>query len=251
CVPTTGEIAQNLAIHGDFIKDVAYSVDDLETCLALIEKNGGKIIKQSKMIKDEFGSVKKAKIAGPTGNLVHTLVQNVDYAGIFLPGFKPAENFKLPGKLGRLPINSLDHVVENYPENMSDEISDWYAKMLKLNRFWSIDDVQVHTEYSALKAQIVSNSDNSVQVTIIEPVSNYLERRGQVQEFLDFHGGPGIQHIAFKVSDIVKTVDEMRERGVEFLDIPDTYYDQLEARLTSANMRIEENLKDVRKLKLL
>ena len=102
-----------------------------------------------------------------------------------------------------------------------------------------------------MKAQIVSNSSNEVQITLVEPVSGISDKRGQVQEFLDFHGGPGVQHIAFKVPDIIEAVDGMRKRGVIFLDIPDSYYDMLENRLQLNNFKIKENLKDVRRLKLL
>ncbi|KAE9551898.1 hypothetical protein FO519_004889 [Halicephalobus sp. NKZ332] len=240
--PVIEEINQEIAIHGDFVKDVAYTG---------IENQGGCILERVNIFEDEFGSVKIAKIGGPTGSIIHSLIQNLDYDGIFLPGFVPVENFGISKNLDPIFIESLDHVVENYSEDTTASVADWYNKILNFHRFWSIDDNQVHTSYSALKAQIVSNSSNEVQVTLVEPVSGISNKRGQVQEFLDFHGGPGIQHIAFKVSNITSVVDEMRKRGVIFLDIPDSYYDMLEKRLKSSNFEIEEKLKDVRKLKLL
>uniref|UniRef100_A0A914Z0A0 4-hydroxyphenylpyruvate dioxygenase n=1 Tax=Panagrolaimus superbus TaxID=310955 RepID=A0A914Z0A0_9BILA len=245
------ELTDDLIIHGDFIKDVAYSVDNIENVVQRILESNGFILSPIKIISDKNGSVKIAKIASLQGSLVHSIIQNIDYKGIFLPNFNSIENFTLSQKLGRIPILSLDHVVENYDEDITESVADWYGKILNLTRFWSIDDNQVYTNFSALKAQIVSNSSNEVQVTLVEPVPQNTKGRGQIREYLDFHGGPGIQHIAFKVDSIISIVAEMRSRGVQFLDIPDSYYDQLAKRLDGTPLRVKESLEDIQKQQLL
>uniref|UniRef100_A0AC35FNP9 4-hydroxyphenylpyruvate dioxygenase n=1 Tax=Panagrolaimus sp. PS1159 TaxID=55785 RepID=A0AC35FNP9_9BILA len=250
-LPNVEELSEDLIIHGDFIKDVSYSVDNIELIINRIAEAGGKILSPIEKISDENGSVKIAKIASLHGTLIHSIIQNLDYKGIFLPGFCRIENFTLAQKLGPINILSLDHVVENYDENITESVADWYSKILNLTRFWSIDDNQVYTNFSALKAQIVSNSSNNVQVTLVEPVPQNTKGRGQIREYLDFHGGPGIQHIAFKVDSIISIVAEMRNRGVQFLDIPDSYYIQLAKRLDGSPLRVKESLADIQKQQLL
>uniref|UniRef100_A0A7E4VHQ2 4-hydroxyphenylpyruvate dioxygenase n=1 Tax=Panagrellus redivivus TaxID=6233 RepID=A0A7E4VHQ2_PANRE len=251
--PSVPELTDELAVHGDFVKDVAYGVDDIETVLAQVTAAGGTILKPLETLSDEHGSIRVATIASFQGDLVHTLIEDKEsYAGIFLPGFTAVDDYPMSQRLGALTnIDYIDHVVENYAEHEAQPVADWYNQNLNLTRFWSIDDKQVNTGLSALKAQIVSNPSNSVQITLIEPVPTATKGRGQIQEYLDFHGGPGIQHVALNTHDIIAVVGELRHRGVEFLAIPDAYYDQLEVRLKKAGVNVEENLADVRKLQLL
>uniref|UniRef100_A0A914CRD6 4-hydroxyphenylpyruvate dioxygenase n=1 Tax=Acrobeloides nanus TaxID=290746 RepID=A0A914CRD6_9BILA len=249
--PNIVEIHEDLIVHGDFIKDVAFQVDDLHSIHQRIKEHNGDILSPPSKSSDECGSILVAKIGSCCGSLVHTLIQHIDYSGIFLPGYKPSSNFNLVSRLDSIPVCGLDHVVENHPHGALDDVTDWYNKMLNMKRFWSIDDKVVHTEFSALKALLVANSKRDTQVTLVEPVPNSRRGRGQIQECLDYHGGPGIQHIAFNVNDIIAAIDEMRRRGVEFLPIPDSYYDQLELRLKDTNLNVIEDLTEIRRLKIL
>lgn len=152
--------------------------------------------------------------------------------------------------------------MEAHPEDFLDKVVSWYEEILKMRRFWSIDDKIVKSEFSALRAILIKNENveeeeennkNLVQIALVSPVNvNGIKRRGQVKEFLDFHGQPGIQHIAFKTNNIIKQVEELQKRGLEFLKIPSCYYDLLEERLNK-NLKIKEDLNKVfiqlRKLK--
>jgi 4-hydroxyphenylpyruvate dioxygenase len=142
----------------------------------------------------------------------------------------------------RIPILGIDHVVENHNEGTLDNITDWYSRVFELQRFWSIDDNVVHTEFSALKAYLISNDKRSIQITLAEPVPTQRQCRGQIQEFLHFHTSPGVQHIAFTVNDIVSAVAQMKKRSVEFLKFPSTYYKGLRERLASSRLKIKEDL---------
>ncbi|KAH7714081.1 Protein C31H2.4 [Aphelenchoides avenae] len=249
--PGVPEITDDLAEHGDFVKDVSFCVDDVEEIVNKVRAYGSKVLQEPTTVCNDDGKLLIAKIRGSAGSIVHTLIQNVDYKGLLLPGFKPLANIEFCERLGPIPFTGLDHVVENHPEQSLDSVTEWYERTLRMNRFWSIDDTVVHTQYSALKAMIVTNASREVQVTLAEPVPVTRRTRGQLQEFLDFNGGPGIQHIAFKVDDIVSAVEQVRQRAVEFLDIPDSYYDQLEERLATSKVKVTQDLKEIRRLKIL
>lgn len=148
-----------------------------------------------------------------------------------------------------ISFNSIDHVVEAHKEHTLSDVTTWYNKILALQRFWSIDDQSVHTEFSALSALLVGNSDKRVKITLVEPVRK--STKGQVEEFLDYNGSQGIQHIAFSTDDICTVVDLVKKRSVEFLDIPDSYYDRLEQRLRSSPINISEDLQRIRELNIL
>ncbi|KAI1718747.1 glyoxalase/Bleomycin resistance protein/Dioxygenase superfamily domain-containing protein [Ditylenchus destructor] len=249
--PDDAEISKQLSRHGDFVKDVSFRVDDVVSLVESIQQFGNRIIRPVERIEDEFGSVIVATIQGSAGSIVHTLIQNIDYKGLFFPGFRPIGNFTICPTLSTIRLIDMDHVVEGHPENTVDNVIDWYNQTLKMDRFWSIDDRLVHTKYSALKAILVGNAKRNVKMTLVEPVTVVGGRRGQVQEFVDHHGGSGIQHIAFTTDDIIDVIGKMRERGVEFLDIPDSYYDLLEMRLSNSKIIVKEELKNIRKLKIL
>uniref|UniRef100_A0A914HXN6 4-hydroxyphenylpyruvate dioxygenase n=1 Tax=Globodera rostochiensis TaxID=31243 RepID=A0A914HXN6_GLORO len=237
-------IGAEVGKRGDFVKDVSYEVDNLD---AVLERE----------ISDQNGSVAIAKIAGSAGSIVHTLVQNIDYRGLFLPDFKPVNDFCFSSAiLPSIPLICLDHVVEAHPEQTVDNAVDWYQRTFQMRRFWSIDDKTVHTEFSALRALLVGNdgSNGSVKMVMVEPVNiDGARRNGQIEEFLHFHGSSGIQHIAFLTENIVQSVRLLRERGVEFLDIPNSYYDMLEKRLAGSKFseEIGKDLGEIRKMNIL
>lgn len=250
-LPHDTEIGEDLFLHGDFIKDVSYVVDDIDSVIQTVKRYDQEIIRKPEVIQDENGSLIMATIMGSAEGIIHTLIQNIDYEGIFLPHFSPIDNFPICSKFGQIYLKELDHVVEGHPEDTLEDVVQWYDRILQMSRFWSIDDKQIHTQYSALRAALVGNTERNVKMTLVEPVTMNERRMGQVQEFLHYHGGPGIQHIAFKVDDITAVVHNMRERGVEFLDIPESYYDQLELRLANSKIKVQEHLQKIRKLKIL
>uniref|UniRef100_A0A183C0Y0 4-hydroxyphenylpyruvate dioxygenase n=1 Tax=Globodera pallida TaxID=36090 RepID=A0A183C0Y0_GLOPA len=251
-------IGAEVGKRGDFVKDVSYEVDNLDAVLETLRGNGLELLAPKREISDQNGSVAIAKIAGSAGSIVHTLVQNIDYRGLFLPDFKPVKDFCFSSSaiLPSIPLICLDHVVEAHPEQTVDNAVDWYQRTFQMRRFWSIDDKTVHTEFSALRALLVGNdgSNGSVKMVMVEPVNvNGVRRNGQIEEFLHFHGSSGIQHIAFLTENIVQSVRLLRERGVEFLDIPNSYYDMLEQRLAGSKFseEIGKDLGEIREMNIL
>ncbi|KAL3110042.1 hypothetical protein niasHT_015645 [Heterodera trifolii] len=251
-------IGAEVGKRGDFVKDVSYEVDNLDAVLATLQENELELLAPKQMITDQNGCLFVAKIAGSAGSIVHTLIQNIDYRGLFMPGFRPIADFSLTSTLlPSISLLCLDHVVEAHPEQSLGNVVDWYQQTLQMRRFWSIDDKTVHTEFSALRALLVGNggASGSVKMVLVEPatVEGTERRNGQIEDFLRFHGSPGIQHIAFRTENIVESVRSLRERGVEFLDIPDSYYEMMKERLAGSkfNEQIGKDLGEIRKMKIL
>jgi len=147
-------------------------------------------------------------------------------------------------------LRFTDHCVGNQPDLEMESAAGWYEKMLQFHRFWSIDDSMIHTEYSALRSIVVTNWEETIKMPINEPASG---RRAisQIQEYVDYYGGAGVQHIALNTSDIISSITALRARGLEFLSIPNSYYDQLRERLKSAKITVTEDMDTLQKLQIL
>jgi len=175
-------------------------------------------------MEDEHGKVITASVK-TYGDTIHTFVQRVDYKGPFLPGFVP-HHLKEPINdiLERPDLRVIDHCVGNQPDGEMEPVAQWYEKMLDFHRFWSVDDKQIHTEFSSLRSIVMADFDEKIKMPINEPANG--RRKSQIQEYVDYYGGPGVQHIAMRTEDIITTVTRMKQRGVVFLEkIPDSYYD--------------------------
>lgn len=146
-------------------------------------------------------------------------------------------------------LSFIDHCVSNQPDHMMEEIVNWYVEKLNMRRFWSVDDSQIHTQYSSLRSVVVTNARETVKMPINEPAQGL--RKSQIQEFVEYHGEGGIQHIALHTADIVHAVRWLGNHGVQFINTPNTYYDQLEAKLKTATIQVKEDLKVLRELKIL
>uniref|UniRef100_A0A0K0EZR4 4-hydroxyphenylpyruvate dioxygenase n=1 Tax=Strongyloides venezuelensis TaxID=75913 RepID=A0A0K0EZR4_STRVS len=240
--------------HGDSIKDIAFKVNDIDKVIDLLKKHiDNKHITGVSIEESIFhnGKCIGYRIQYDSSDIVHTLYDPSRFDGFFLPGFmcfEPNVCQNLPKAIEYL---ALDHVVQNHHEGTLEKVADYYKKSLGLNRFWSIDDKTCHSEYSAMNAWLVVNVSKEVQMTIAEPVTGTRRGRGQIQEFLDFHGGPGIQHLALRVENIIETVTNLKKRGVQFLSIPDEYYYDLKERLKGHYIKIYENLDDLQRLNIL
>jgi len=243
--------SKHQARHGDGVRDVAFSVDDCKAIFDAAVANGSKVVKDLATQKDEFGTMITATIQ-TYGDTVHTFVQNVDYTGCFMPGFKAvADDYDPIGKI--LPdtqLEELDHIVGNQPDLEMSPVEEWYKKMLGFHRFWSVDDSMMHTDYSALRSTVMADESEVIKMPINEPAK--AKRKSQIQEYVEFYGGAGVQHIAFRTPDILNTIKGLRARGVQFLTIPDQYYVDLKKRLASiTDWKIEEDLETIEKLKIL
>ncbi|KAJ1931340.1 hypothetical protein FBU59_006743 [Linderina macrospora] len=184
------------------------------------------------------------------GDTDHTFVQAADYKGAFLPGFRETNSFQaLNDVLPPVPVSFIDHCVSNQPENMMVEITERYERMLGFHRFWSVDDKDIHTEYSSLRSIVMAEWNEKVKMPINEPAKGL--RKSQIDEYIEFYGGPGIQHIAVRTHDIITAVSNMKKRGAEFLFTPKTYYDDLRERLKKSKVTITEDIDMLEKLDIL
>jgi len=204
------------------------------------------------------GAVRLAAIAAPYSGTVHSLVQKKGFEGPFLPGFAACEPGVTPtavdpmAGLVEVPnLTFLDHCVSNQPDAGMEPVVRWYEEVLGFHRFWSIDDTQLHTEYSSLRSIVVCDPSSRVKMPINEPAAG--RRKSQIQEYVDYFGGlGGIQHIALHTPDIIKAVAALRARGVSFIRVPKTYYTDLRERLGACpSVKVVEDLDELERLNVL
>lgn len=231
-------IAEFVKTHGDGVKDVALLVDDVDKAYSEAVKRGAVAIAPPEELTDENGTLKKAVI-GTYGDTIHTLVERKNYKGTFMPGFQKVE-FNIPFEESGLI--AVDHVVGNV-EKMEEWVS-YYENVMGFKQMIHFDDDDISTEYSALMSKVMTNGSR-IKFPINEPADG--KRKSQIQEYLEFYNGAGVQHLALLTNDIVKTVEALRANGVEFLDTPDTYYDELTARVG----KIDEEIGRLKELKIL
>lgn len=246
--PGNKEIGEHLTKHGDGVKDVAFNVVDCRGIYKRAVERGAKSVREPWEEKDEHGTVVFARVQ-TYGDTTHTFLERTDYNGTdknFLPGYKPADkNDPLLAKLPHVGLEVIDHCVGNQPDNEMENVASWYTNILAFHRFWSVDDKQMHTEYSALRSIVVTDYDEVIKMPINEPAPG--KRKSQIQEYVDYYGGPGVQHIALRTPNVIEAVEAARERGLDFLTPPATYYDDLIERLKGSKVEIKESMDVIRK----
>lgn len=247
--PGSSEMSNHMSQHGDGVKDIAFNVEDIDAVVSAARSRGATIVRDVWTEKDKNGSVRFA-IIQTFGDTTHTLVERGSYKGLFLPGFElPLMKNELLTLLPSVNLLFIDHCVGNQPDGEMEPTTQWYEKSLSFHRFWSVDDKQIHTKYSALRSIVVTNEQETIKIPINEPAAGF--RKSQIQEFVDYYGGAGIQHIALRSGDIISDVGNLRSRGLEFLSVPDSYYDQLKQKLKNSKVNITEDLETLKKLKIL
>lgn len=245
------EMSDHMAQHGDGVKDIAFTVDNVEAIYKAAVENGAVSVKEPTVLSDELGSVKIASVR-TYGETIHTFVERSEYKGKFLPGYKVVEDDicdPLANITAPLGLLHIDHIVGNQGWNEMVNVCEWYEQKLGFHRFWSVDDSIMHTEYSALKSIVMTDADEAVKMPINEPAKG--KKMSQIEEFVNFYGGPGAQHIALRTDDIIHTITQMKARGVNFLPTPDSYYDNLRKRLAHAPITVKEDIDVLQKLKVL
>lgn len=183
-----------LTTHGDAVKDVAFAVSDCRSVFAKAVQRGAKPIKEPWVEKDDHGEVVMATI-NTYGDVTHTLVECVNYRGRFLPGFTATPVDPIVSLLPKVSLGQLDHCVGNQPDNEMVPACEFYEKALDFHRFWSVDDSQIHTEYSALRSIVMTDADETIKMPINEPAPG--KGKSQIQEYVEYHGGPGVQVSCF------------------------------------------------------
>jgi 4-hydroxyphenylpyruvate dioxygenase len=235
-------IAEHVRRHGDGVRNIALEVDDTESAYRETVSRGARAVSEPRTVRDENGQVKLAAIAA-YGDTVHTFVERGAYRGAFLPGFVAVTGEdKVAQPVG---LKYVDHMVANVALGEMNSWVRFYERVMGFRLYQTFDDRDISTEYSALMSKVMANGNDRIKFPINEPAAG--RRKSQIEEYLDFYGGPGIQHIALGTGDIVSSVSKMREQGVEFLRVPDAYYDDLERRVG----RINEPLDRLRDLGIL
>jgi len=224
--------AEHIKKHGDGVRDIALEVGDADFAFEEAVRRGAKPFIEPRDLTDEHGTIRHAAVH-TYGDTIHSLVSYKDYKGPFLPGF--AENRIEERQTGILRV---DHMVGNVELGKMNEWADFYHNVFGFHRYISFDDKDISTEYSALMSIVMSDDSYSVKFPINEPAPG--KRKSQIDEYLEAYGGPGVQHIALQVKDVLYTVDRLQQNGLEFLRVPDAYYDVLRDRVGALDEPMEE-----------
>lgn len=238
-------ISEHVHRHGDGVKDIALEVDDARVSFDETTKRGATPVRRPTVHEDENGRVVTASIA-TYGDTIHTFVERSDYAGLFMPGFERWENpfWDPPAATG---LDNVDHCVGNVYKGDMDTYVNFYAQTMGFYNMLHFSDEDISTEYSALMSKVMANGEEKIKFPINEPAEG--KKKSQIEEYLEYYRGPGVQHIALATADIISSVRELRRRGVEFLHVPDTYYDR--EVLTERVGTIDESIDDLEELGIL
>ena len=238
---TDNPIADHIYKHGDGVKVIALKVEDATSAFEETTKRGGKVYQQPTLLKDDKGEVVISGIH-TYGETVHLFIERKNYTGVFMPGFREWKSEYNPTSTGLLYV---DHCVGNVGWNQMNLWVKFYEEVMGFRNILSFDDKDISTEYSALMSKVMSNGNGFVKFPINEPAEG--KKKSQVEEYLDFYNGEGVQHVAIATADIVATVTEMQKRGIEFLNIPASYYETVLDRVG----KIDEDLEPLQRLGVL
>lgn len=228
-------IAEHVRLHGDGVHTIALEVDDAESAYRETVRRGARAVLEPAVSRDQNGEVRISGIA-VYGDTIHTFVERGKYKGAFLPGFAPAEETGIVSR--PVGLKHIDHMVANVALG---EMNDWvrfYETVMGFRLYQTFDDRDISTEYSALMSKVMANGNDRVKFPINEPAQG--RRKSQIEEYLDFYKGPGVQHIAMATDDIIGTVSRMRDQGVEFLRVPKAYYEDLSQRIGPIDESMEQ-----------
>jgi 4-hydroxyphenylpyruvate dioxygenase len=239
---SNNEIANHIAKHGDAVKFLALKVNDASSAWNETTKRGATSFLQPKLLQDEYGT---AVVSGihTYGETVHLFIERKNYTGTFLPGFKKWETPYF--KTSETGLQYVDHCVGNVGWNQMNTWVKFYEEVMGFKNILTFDDNDISTEYSALMSKVMSNGNGFVKFPINEPAEG--KKKSQVEEYLDFYNGEGVQHVAMATFNIIETVTALRSRGVEFLQIPASYYDEVLDRVGT----IDEDLAPLKELGIL
>lgn len=233
------------------IIDVAFQVDSVDGLFSAAVSAGAVAVRQPFTSKDSSGSIRMATVQ-TYGDTTHTLIDRSNYTGAFLPhyrlvspSFDPISAF-----LPSIDLEAIDHCVGNQSWNEMEAVCNFYEQALGFHRFWSVDDKDICTEFSALKSVVMASpGDEKVKMPINEPAVG--KKASQIEEYVDYYGGSGVQHIALRTTDILSTIEGLKKRGVEFISVPESYYEDVKKRLELKGVEIKEDFDKIKGLDIL
>jgi 4-hydroxyphenylpyruvate dioxygenase len=209
-------------------------VEDVDRAFNESVKRGAEPVLEPHDMKDDHGKIRKAAIK-TYGDVIHSFIDRSNYEGLFMPGFQPKESLVKTESVG---IQFVDHCVGNVELGQMERWVDFYRDVLGFTQYISFDDKDISTEYSALMSRVMAGGRGMIKFPINEPADG--KKKSQIEEYLDFFEGPGVQHVAMLTGDIIDTVSKLRDRGVEFLTVPTTYYEELEDRVGKIDEPIDK-----------
>ena len=235
-------IADHVYTHGDGVRDLALWVDDARDAYVKAVERGAESVHEPRVMRDDDGEVVVAAIK-TYGETIHSLVERKNYKGLFMPGYRPVKLDYQPGAVG---LKYVDHCVGNVELGKMNVWVDFYATVMGFRNLLTFDDKTISTEYSSLMSKVMANGNDRIKFPINEPAAG--KKKSQIDEYLDFYKGPGVQHMALATDDIIRTVKQLISRGVQFLSgVPGTYYSSLQDRVG----KIDEPVAELEKLGIL
>jgi 4-hydroxyphenylpyruvate dioxygenase len=228
-------IAEHVKLHGDGVRDIALGVDDAASAYRETTKRGARGVREPFTVKDDSGEVKMSSIAA-YGDTIHTFVERRNYRGAFLPGYTAVA---APDIISRpTGLKYIDHMVGNVGWNQMNTWVRFYEDVMGFRLYQTFDDKDISTEYSALMSKVMANGNGRIKFPINEPAEG--RKKSQIEEYIEFYKGPGVQHIAMGTGDIIVTVTKLRDQGIDFLRVPSTYYRELTARVGHIDEPLEQ-----------
>jgi 4-hydroxyphenylpyruvate dioxygenase len=238
---SSGDVADHVRQHGDGVRQIALWVDDAESAYAETTRRGASGVLSPQVLRDEQGEVRLSSIAA-YGDTLLTFVERKNYSGVFMPGFIATPEDVVARPVG---LKYIDHMVGNVGWGEMNRWVDFYRDVMGFALYQHFDDKDISTEYSALMSKVMANGNGRVKFPINEPAEG--RRKSQIEEYLEFYNGPGVQHIAMATDHIIETVSKLRAQGIDFLRVPTTYYQELESRVG----KIDEPINDLAELGIL
>ncbi len=227
-------IADHISRHGDGVRTIALWVDDATSAFQETTQRGAHAVEEPHVLRDADGSVTRSAIAA-YGDTIHAFVERGDYHGVFLPGFRAT---KTPDRIARpVGLKYIDHMVGNVGWGEMNTWVKFYEDVMGFRLYQHFDDKDISTEYSALMSKVMANGNDRIKFPINEPAHG--KKKSQIEEYLEYYNGPGVQHIAMTTGNIIDTVSRMRAQGVEFLTVPTAYYQELTARVGSIDEPVD------------
>ncbi|CAH6723023.1 putative 4-hydroxyphenylpyruvate dioxygenase [[Candida] jaroonii] len=241
------ELSEYLKNHGEGIIDISFKVKSVDKIFQRAVKFGANVLKYPKISVDQYGSVKMATIVIPGTDIRHTLIENIDYVGNYLPHYSN-EFFPKIG-FNSIDLSAIDHCVENYSWKQMSFHARLYAEIFGFRKFWSVDEKDISTDKSSLRSTVMASSNGKIRIPINEPSKGAF--KSQIEEFYDYNCGPGVQHMALRTDNIIETVRKMKRNGVSFNNAPENYYERLANRMKQCHASIYEDFEQIKELGIL